>query len=340
MEKMYEHKHGGNPQFDLTRLGIPEPQFLRATGRGLNSNKMRLKNIIRVIIFLLTLGYTVSSSGETSKDSLGREITLKGDPQRIVSLAPNITEILYFLGLGERLVGVTQFSYYPPEAKLKPKVGSYINLNVEKIISLSPDLVIGTVDGNNPGVVTLLTQAGIQVFIVNPRNIREVMDTIRILGRVCGVPKKANELSQNLKRRVDNILKKTMSREKPLVFLQINVRPIMTINRNTFHHDLIRLAGGLNMTEDEPITYPRISLEEVIRRKPDVIIISSMERGGRFEKARQAWLRWKSIPAVKNNRVHLIDSDLIDRPSPRIIDGLDAMAKIIHPEVNWKENCK
>jgi iron complex transport system substrate-binding protein len=301
---------------------------------------IHFKYSLFIITVVFSLGTTHPSFSGTFKDTLGRTITLTGNPTRIVSLAPSLTEILYFLGLGERVVGVTQFSYYPPEAHLKPKVGSYINLNVEKIISLAPDLVIGTVDGNKPGIITLLKRAGIQVFIVNPRNVREVMDTIRILGRVCGVPKKANELSQDLKRRVDDILKKTMSREKPLVFLQINLRPIMTVNRNTFHHDLIRLAGGRNMTEAEPITYPRISLEEVIRRKPDVIIISSMEIGGRFEKARQAWLRWKSIPAVKNNRVRLIDSDLIDRPSPRIIDGLDAMAKIIHPEVSGEENYK
>jgi iron complex transport system substrate-binding protein len=299
-----------------------------------------MKNIIWVIIFLLILGSTVSSWGKTFEDSLGRKITLKGDPQRIVSLAPNITEILYFLGLGERLVGVTQFSSYPPEASLKPKVGSYINLNVEKIINLSPELVIGTVDGNNPGVVSLLEQAGIQVFIVNPRKVKQIMDTIASIGEVCGVNEKADIIVGQLNRRINHIIRRVASRERPLVFLQINVRPIMTVNRNTYHHDIIRLAGGRNMSEDEPITYPRISLEEVIRRKPDVIIISSMERGGRFEKARQAWLRWKSIPAVKNNRVHLIDSDLIDRPSPRIIDGLDAMAKIIHPEVNWKENHK
>ena len=303
-------------------------------------HKMRLKNIIWVIIFLLILGYAVSSWGETFKDSLGRKITLKGDPQRIVSLAPNITEILYVLGLGERLVGVTQFSSYPPEASLKPKVGSYINLNVEKIISLSPELVIGTVDGNNPGVVSLLEQAGIQVFIVNPRKVKQIIDTIASIGEVCGVNEKADIVVGQLNRRVNRIIRRIASRERPLVFLQINVRPIMTVNRNTYHHDLIRLAGGRNMAEDESITYPRISLEAVIRRKPDVIIVSSMERGGRFEKARQAWLRWKSIPAVKNNRVHLIDSDLIDRPSPRIIDGLDAMAKIIHPEVNWEENYK
>jgi len=211
-------------------------------------------------------------------------------------------------------------------------VGSYIELNVETIISLFPDLVIGTVDGNKPGVVDLLKQSGIQVFIVNPRNIRQTIETIGIIGQVCGVSKKAALLTGQLNGRVNRILEETRTKESPLVFLQINLRPIMTVNKNTIHHDLIRLAGGTNMTQDEPITYPRISMEEIIRRRPEVIIISSMERGGRFEKARQEWLKWGSIPAVKNKRVYLIDSDLIDRASPRIIDGLEAMARIIHPE--------
>ena len=109
----------------------------------------------------------------------------------------------------------------------------------------------------------------------------------------------------------------------------------MTVNRNTFHNDLIRLSGGRNMSADASITYPRISIEEVIRRKPDVILVSSMERGGRYERARQEWMKWHSIPAVKNNRVHLIDSDLIDRPSPRIIDGLESMARLVHPDIHW-----
>jgi iron complex transport system substrate-binding protein len=284
----------------------------------------------------MILGWVSTPLCVTFKDSLGREVTLKGEPQRIVTLAPSLTEILYFLGLGNRVVGVTKFSYFPPEAAHKPRVGSYIDLNVEKIISLSPDLVIGTADGNQPGVVGLLEQAGIAVFIVNPRNIRQTIDTVDTVGRLCGVPKKANALSTQLSQRVDHIIDKTKSRRKPLVFLQINVRPIMAINKNTFLHDLIQLAGGRNMTEDEPITYPRISLEEVIRKKPEVIIISSMERGGRFEAARLEWMEWTSIPAVKNGRVHLIDSDLIDRPSPRIIEGLEVMARFIHPEVKWE----
>jgi iron complex transport system substrate-binding protein len=131
---------------------------------------------------------------------------------------------------------------------------------------------------------------------------------------------------------VDRVVEATSAGKRPLVFLQIHIQPIMTVNRNTVHHDLIHLAGGENMAADEPVTYPRISLEEVIRRKPEVILISSMEREGRFEKARQDWLQWTSIPAVQKGRVHLIDSDLIDRASPRVVDGLEIMAKLLHPE--------
>jgi iron complex transport system substrate-binding protein len=289
-----------------------------------------------IVSVAITLGWVSAPQCADFKDSLGREVTLKGAPKRIVTLAPSLTEIIYFLGLGDRVVGVTKFSYYPPEAASKPRVGSYINLNVEQIISLAPDLVIGTADGNEPGVVELLEQAGITVFIVNPRNIRQVVDTIALLGRVCGLSEKANDLSVQLSKRVDHIGEKTRSKREPLVFLQLNLKPIMTINKNTFLHDLIQSAGGRNMAQDEPINYPRIGLEEVIRRRPEVIIISSMERAGRFERARLEWLKWTSIPAVKNNRVHLIDSDLIDRPSPRIIEGLEAMARMIHPEVEWE----
>jgi iron complex transport system substrate-binding protein len=279
------------------------------------------------------IGLAWAAHGATFHDALGRQVTLEGPPKRLIGLAPSLTEILYFLGLGDRVVGVTQFSSYPPEAALKPKVGSYVNLNVERIIDLSPDLVIATQDGNERQDVELLEQAGIAVFVVNPRNVQEVIETIQKVGSVCGAPKRAKAQSEQLASRVDHIVYKTRSLRKPLVFIQIQLQPIMTVNANTFHHDLIRLAGGRNMTENEPFTYPRISLEEVIRRKPEVILISSMERKGRFEKARLEWFKWTSIPAVQTGRVHLIDSDLIDRPSPRLIEGLEAMATFIHPEV-------
>ena len=292
-----------------------------------------------VLIFFITLfilqGTVNDSCGEVYKDAVGRNVNIDHTPFRIVPLAPSLTEILYYLGLGDRVVGVTNYSYYPPEALEKPKVGSYIDLNIEKILTLGPDLVIGTKDGNNPGVVDLLEQAKIPTYIVNPRNVVEVIETIRIVGRLCGIEAKADQLAQGLKDRLDRIRKGVEKQKKPLVFLQINLHPIMTVNRNTFHQDIITLAGGINMSADSSISYPRISIEEVIRKKPEVMIISSMDRGGEFEKARQEWLKWTSIPAARDGKVYLIDSDLIDRPSPRIIDGIEEMARLIHPEVDW-----
>jgi len=297
--------------------------------------KIPQRHSILILAGVIVLSWITVSSAATFKDALGRTVTLKTPPKRIVSMAPSLTEILYYLGLEDRIVGVTQFSYYPPEAAQKPNVGSYINLNAERIVSLNPDLAIGTKDGNKPTTVRLLEQAGISVYIVNPRNIEDVISTIYAIGELCGVGKRAKELSTRLGTRVNRICARTMSLKRPLVFLQINIKPIMTVNKNTFHHDVIRLAGGDNMARDEPITYPRISIEEVIRRGPDVIIISSMERGGSFERAREDWVKWSSIPAVKERRIHLINSDLLDRPSPRIVKGLETMARLIHPEVEW-----
>jgi iron complex transport system substrate-binding protein len=301
---------------------------------GTAISRITLKRFICFISMVVTLlGVNSQPMCASFRDALGREVTLEAPPQRLIGLAPSITEILYYLGLGDRVVGVTQFSSYPPEAALKPKVGTYVNLNVERIIDLTPDLVIATQDGNERRDVELLEQAGITVYVVNPRNVSSLVETIQEVGTLSGVPQRAKAQSHKLASRVDRIVEKTTLLPKPLVFVQIQLKPIMTVNKHTFHHDLIRLSGGRNMTGDEPITYPRISLEEVIRRKPEVILISSMERQGRFEKARLEWFQWTSIPAVQTGRVHLIDSDLIDRPSPRLIDGLEAMAKFIHPEV-------
>ncbi len=277
------------------------------------------------------------SQGAVFTDDIGRKVALDQVPRRIVALAPSITEILYFLGLGERVVGVTQFSSYPPEAAEKPKVGSYVNLNPEKIIGLSPDLVIGTADGNPPAVVDLLERAGVPVFVLNPRNIRQVIKALVTVGELCGVRDRAVGLAEGLSRRVDAIVAKTAGRAKPIVFLQVNLKPIMAANGTTFLNDLIRLAGGVNMTRDEPVTYPRISLEAVIRGRPEVILISSMDRDGAFAEAKRQWLRWTLIPAVRNGRVHLVDSDLTDRPSPRIVRGLEILARYIHPDAGWDD---
>jgi iron complex transport system substrate-binding protein len=294
-----------------------------------------MKIFILMMAGILNASLNSLSLAATFHDAIGRTVTLESPPQRIVCLAPNLTEIVYYIGLGDRIAGVTNFSYYPPQAAQKPRIGTYVNLNAEKIIDLAPDLAIGTADGNSRGIVRLLDQAKIPVYIVNPRNVMNIIDAIASLGKVLGVEKKARELSEQLRNQVHAVAEKTKGIKRPLVFLQINLKPIITVNKNTFHNDLIRLAGGRNMEEDRANTYPRISIEEVIRRRPEIIIISSMEQGGRFENAKKEWMKWTNIPAVKNGRVYLMASDLLDRPSPRMIEGLKILAKLIHPEIEW-----
>ncbi|MCP4668014.1 MAG: ABC transporter substrate-binding protein, partial [Deltaproteobacteria bacterium] len=193
--------------------------------------------LVGLALGLILFSWAAASTAAVFTDDLGRVVNLKAPPRRIVAMAPNLTEILYYLGLGDRVVGVTRFSTYPARAVRKPKVGTYINLNVEKIISLNPDLAIGTKDGNRPNVVKLLEQAGIPVFIVNPRKVGHVVDAIAVLGQLCGVGKRGKKLAFQMGARVRRVFQKTVSLKRPLVFLQINVEPIMTVNKNTFHHD-------------------------------------------------------------------------------------------------------
>jgi iron complex transport system substrate-binding protein len=301
--------------------------------------QLRLHFTVKVFLDVLLIIFISSapllSHAADFRDSLGRKVTVPFMPKRIVSLAPNITEMIYFLGLEERLVGVTQFSYFPKEAQKKPKVGVYTGVNIEKVVTLSPDLVIATADGNRREDVEMLEEAGIPVYVVNPRKVHQVLDTIENVGTLCGVHDRARHLVHCLRQRVTKVIKEVRNRKRPLIFLVINVKPLMSVNRSTIHHDVIYLAGGNNMTGDQPITYPTLSMEEVIKKGPDAIIISSMEREGEFEKARKEWFRWPTLPAVQKGRVYCIDSDLIDRSAPRIVTGLEEMARLIHPEIEW-----
>ncbi len=292
-----------------------------------------------VILLLIGLVTTSPPLADTAvfHDFLGRRVVLRSNPMRIVSLAPSITEMIYFLGLGDRLVGVTRFSYFPREAQEKPSVGTYTDINVEKVIMLNPDLAIATVDGNMRGDVEMLEQAGIPVYVINPRTVNQVLDTIERLGEVCAIEERAKALVGRLRARVARVLEAVRGKRRPRVLLLINTRPLMGVNRHTIHHDIIELAGGRNMTEGQPTTYPKLNIEAVIAGKPDVIIISSMERGGLHEKARREWFQWSTLPAVQRGQVYLIDSDLIDRPAPRIVRGLEEMARLIHPEIQGHE---
>jgi iron complex transport system substrate-binding protein len=292
--------------------------------------------VLPLLLFLVLVFFPVKLRAATFVDSLGRKVVLRSPPKRIVSLAPSITEMIYFLGLGDTLVGVTRFSHFPEEARKKPRVGTYTDINVERVVTLDPDLVIATADGNRREDVEMLEEAGVPVYVVNPRRIRQILEAIESVGNVCGVAPKARARVGSLRKRIEKVKEAVRGRHRPLVFLVINTKPLMSVNRSTTHHDVIELAGGRNLAEDQPVTYPRLSLEEVIRRGPEVIIISSMDRGREHERARRQWFRWTTIPAVQDGRVYAINSDLIDRAAPRVVKGLEEMARLIHPEIPWR----
>ncbi len=268
----------------------------------------------------------------TITDEMGRELTLSSLPVRIVSLAPSITETLFALGLDREIVGVTRFSNYPEAVRSKPKVGSFIGLSLEKIVALRPDLVIGTADGNKRETIDQLAQIGIPVYITNPTTLEGIFETIAGLGAITGRSDEARAVVRELRRRVEKVGNAAGKRAHRRVFFQIGIHPIVSVGRGTLHDRLITLAGGINVAGNIDVTYPRMSIEQIIAAMPDIIIVSSMKRGGDFNEVGRTWERWKEIPAVKNNKVFTIDSDIVDHHSPRIVDGLEALAALIHPE--------
>ncbi|RLC31923.1 MAG: cobalamin-binding protein, partial [Deltaproteobacteria bacterium] len=254
-------------------------------------------------------------------------------PARVVALAPSITEIIYALGRQDILKGVTQFSDYPPDAMRLPRVGSYVHLDIERIVALKPDLCIAIKDGNPKQVIDRLEELGIPVYATFPTDLATTMEAIERLGVILNAPKAAEDLIYGMKQRIARIkaiVKAAPAR--PSVFFQIGLFPIVAAGSGTFINELITLAGGKNIAEKKG-RYVTFSQEELIKLSPDIVIITTMARHGAFDKAEEQWKRWPNIQAVKNGRIYLIDSNLVDRPTPRLIDGLERLARLIHPEL-------
>ncbi|MBW1917259.1 MAG: cobalamin-binding protein [Deltaproteobacteria bacterium] len=266
-------------------------------------------------------------------DQLGRQVSVSDNPRRVVALAASITEIIFALGQGQRLKGVTQFSNFPPAAKSLPKVGSYIHLDLERIMALRPDLCIATKDGNPKYAVDRLTDLGIPVYTVDPRDMRGVMNSIREIGHLLGASARARELVADMQRRLDRV--KSLVAHSPLrprVFLQIGIAPIVSAGSNTFLDELISRAGGQNLAAG-PVAYPRFTREQVLALQPDVIIITSMTRGAAFDQIKAEWSQWDHLPASRQHRIFVVDSDIFDRPSPRMVEALETLFRLIHPEL-------
>ena len=274
----------------------------------------------------------------TLTDQLGRTVTIDKVPQRIISLSPSNTEILYALGLGDKIVGVTDWCNYPPEAADKPSIGGFSTPDIEKIISLAPDLILAD-SIQEDEVIPQLEEIGLTVVGLSPDDIGigEVLQAITLVGKVAGAEEAANILVSKMQSEIDSIVDKTKDlteEEKPLVFYIIWHEPLMTAGSGTMEDELIRLAGGINMNGDL-IRYPDISLEAVLAANPEVIITGiGMGTGGdaTFQFARTE-PRLAGISARQNDRIYGVATDLSGRTGPRLIIALQQFAAAIHPEL-------
>ena len=266
-------------------------------------------------------------------DQAGRQLIVPDDPKRVISLAPSITEIVYDLGQEQKLKGVTQFSDYPAAAKALPRVGSYVRLDLEKIVALQPDLCLAVKDGNPRHIVEKIMDMGIPVYVIDPRNLAQTMDSITRIGKLLQAEERAHELVNELENRILRVRSQVeKATEQPRVFFQIDLNPIVSAGNNTLIQELIELAGGINTTAGKD-PYPRFSWEDILLLQPDIVIISAMAGGLSDRQLMEIWQKWKQLSAVKNDRVFVVDAGRFDRPTARLVAGLETLAEIIHPDL-------
>lgn len=286
----------------------------------------------RLIFIALFCFLNPAAFAAVFEDEIGRKIEIAGPPQRIVSVAPSVTETLFALGLGEKIVGVSSYCNFPPAALRKEKVGGYITPSLEKILSLRPDLVFQTADGDLKAFVNRLAGFGIPVYITNPRSVADTLKAVLQIGEVTFSSPAARVLAEEMRAKVLGIREKAAGLPRLRTLHAMSVEPLISSGKRTFVHDLIVLAGGENIAADARGKHPLLSMEEVLARDPQVILLSSMLSNEPMTAQKQALGRYREISAVRGGRIHVIQADLILRPSPRIVDGLAEVARAIHPE--------
>jgi iron complex transport system substrate-binding protein len=280
---------------------------------------------------------TPTSSSFTITDYKDKLITIKNNhPQRIVSLSPSNTEILFALGLGDRVVGVSDYSNYPPEAATKQSVGAYNNPDIETIVSLEPDLVLANT-GQADSIYQELENKGLTVVAIIPKNVKEVLESITLIGKITGQDQEAAALVSNLQQRIDAITNQTSKlteAEKPRVCYIIWHDPIWTTGNGTFEDSLIQMAGGVNIAHDLN-SYVDINLETVIDANPQIMIAGvGMGTGADLTyQFIQNEPRLANTDARINRKIYSVDMDIVARPGPRIVDALEEFFRLIHPEL-------
>jgi iron complex transport system substrate-binding protein len=265
----------------------------------------------------------------TVTDDAGRRITLSGPPARIVSLAPSNTEILYALGLGDRIMAVDQQSDYPAEVSRKPRIGGYAVPDLEQVVAATPDLVLA-VGAHLDKAVPAFEAHHLTTLVLDPKDLDGMLHDLTLVGQAAGQSARAADLVSTLQRRIASVASRVRGAQPPTVYYELD--PLLyTAGPGSFLNDLIVRAGGVNIAADTGRPWPKISAERILLRNPDVILLGDMAAGESAERIRRR-PGWQSLRAVQQNRIVSISADLTTRPGPRVVDGLEAIARALHPD--------
>ncbi|MGA9771199.1 MAG: cobalamin-binding protein [Blastocatellia bacterium] len=308
--------------------------FFRTKNEWLSKPDHVLRVALSFILCLVTVACStrrdiapsdIAPDGRAFTDEIGRTINVGENPQRIVSLAPSVTETLFALGLGDRVVGVTSYCDYPPEVAQKEKVGDTLRPSIEKIVALKTDLVIASTSSQLEQFVRDLDKVKIPVYVSNPHDMAGVLRSIDMIGEITGAVSRAKDLTGQMRARL-NAIETGMAavKERPAVLFILGVEPLITIGGKSFINELISRAGGDSISRELEAEYPQYSLESAVAARPEVIFLQTGEP--------KLPDRLNQTPAARAGRVFHIDDNLLLRPGPRIVDGLEQMAARIHPE--------
>ena len=271
------------------------------------------------------------TTGTGLRDMAGREVAVSAPVRRIVCLVPSVTEIVYALGGQDSLVGVTDFCDYPPAAREKKSVGGMVAPSLEAIVALKPDLVIATSAGNSDETFAQLKRLGMPTYVVDVNHFVEMMDLIRRVGVLTDRQAAATPLVDSLEARVTAVRRAVASLPPSRVLYVIWPEPLIVPGRDVLITEVIQAAGGRSVTSDQTAPYPRFSVEAAVARQPDVIVLA---RHGATNKplALGPWERLSGLPAIKSRRIHAVDGAILHRYGPRVVDGLEQLARLLHPE--------
>jgi iron complex transport system substrate-binding protein len=265
-------------------------------------------------------------------DELGRKVQIPREVGRVVSIAPNLTEIVFALGVGNHLAGDTDFCDYPAEAVRKPHVGGPVNPNMEEIVSLRPDLVLATKSINRRETVNALDRLGLPVYVTDPHSVAEMIASVEHLGGALGAEKSAAVLAEDLRARLTDLDRRLAGASARRVLFVVWTNPLISVGRDTFIADALRRAGGRSVVATKA-EWPHVSLEEIVRLQPEVLVFASAHEGNpqREIDALRKRPGWQNIKAMQDGKIVVV-SDAINRPAPRMVDAIERLAHALHPE--------